>query len=249
MRERAGVLSGVTVLSGISWVYMFYLARSMDQMNMAMCTAAVSEWGPVDYLTLFAMWAVMMVAMMAPSASPMLLAFSSVNSSRRQKSLPYVPTSLFLLGYVSVWTGFSIIATAVQTLLHATALLSPMMVSNSAILGGSLLLAAGVFQWTPLKYACLTHCRTPLGFILNEWRDGTRGAFVMGLRHGSQCVGCCWLLMALLFVAGVMNLLWIAAIAVFVLVEKMLPRGELVARASGVLMIGWGAWMISSMAL
>ena len=245
MRERVAVLSGVAILTGISWAYMFYLARGMEQMNMPMCTTTVSEWGPVDYFTLFAMWAVMMVAMMAPSVAPMLLVFSSVNRHRREKLQSYSSTGVFLAGYIAAWTGFSAAATVVQTALHATALLSPMMVSNSALLGGSLLLAAGVFQWTPLKYACLNHCRTPLGFILNEWRDGARGAFTMGLRHGSYCIGCCWLLMALLFVAGVMNLLWIAAIAVFVLLEKIVPRGAWVARAAGVLMIAWGGWMIA----
>jgi len=151
---------------------------------------------------------------------------------------PYVPTAIFLGGYVIVWTGFSALATLAQWGLHETALLSPMMVSTSPILGGLLLLTAGVYQWTPLKYACLKHCRSPLGFLMTNWREGPRGALIMGLRHGMFCTVCCWFLMALLFVAGVMNLLWVATITLFVLVEKVVPRGDIVGRvAGGVLVI------------
>jgi predicted metal-binding membrane protein len=140
---------------------------------------------------------------------------------------------MFLLGYFVVWTLFSVVAVVAQWGLHAAALLSPTMVSTSSILGGVLLIAAGVFQWTPLKHACLNHCRSPLGFLMTEWREGKGGALVMGVKHGSYCVGCCWILMALLFAAGVMNLLWVAAIAAFVLTEKVLPRGDLVGRIAG----------------
>jgi predicted metal-binding membrane protein len=120
-----------------------------------------------------------------------------------------------------------------------------MMVSTSPLLGGAILIAAGVFQWTPLKHACLRHCRSPMGFLMTEWRDGAGGAFVMGLRHGTYCVGCCWLLMAVLFVTGVMNILWVALIAGFVLIEKLAPSGEWLARIAGVLLAVYGVWMIS----
>jgi len=133
----------------------------------------------------------------------------------------------------------------VQWSLHAAALLSPMMVSTSPALGGMLLVAAGVCQWTPLKYTCLRHCRSPLGFLTTEWREGARGALTMGLRHGAYCVGCCWVLMSLLFVAGVMNLLWIAAITVFVLVEKIVPRGDVVGRIAGGVLVGVGLMLLT----
>jgi predicted metal-binding membrane protein len=144
---------------------------------------------------------------------------------------------ILLLGYLLVWIGFSAVATPAQWGLHAAAVLSPMMASTSSILGGVLLVAAGVFQFTPLKRACLVRCRSPLNFLMSDWREGQWGTFVMGLKHGAYCVGCCWMLMALLFVAGVMNLFWVAAIAVFVLVEKVAPRGDLIGRFAGAALI------------
>ncbi|TMP98954.1 MAG: DUF2182 domain-containing protein, partial [Verrucomicrobia bacterium] len=155
-----------------------------------------------------------------------------------------VPTGIFLLGYLAVWAVFSALAAVAQWILHSTALLSPMMVSTSPILGGALLVAAGVFQWTPLKNACLTHCRSPLSFLMTGWREGKLGAFVMGLKHGAYCAGCCWFLMALLFVAGVMNIWWVAIIAVFVLLEKVVPRGLFVGKVTGVFLAVWGVWMM-----
>jgi len=137
----------------------------------------------------------------------------------------------------------SALAALAQWLLHATALLSPKMVSTSPLFGGLLLFAAGVFQWTPLKNACLTHCRTPLSFLMTDWREGKWGAFFMGLKHGAYCTGCCWFLMALLFVAGVMNVWWIAIITLFVLLEKVVPEGLFVGKLAGVLLVGWGVWM------
>ncbi len=212
---------------------------------MGMAMPQMQSWGWVDFILMFVMWAVMMVAMMVPSASPMVLMFANVNRRRREQERPYFPTAVFLLGYLVVWTAFSALATLAQGALHEAALLSPMMVSTSPILGGVLLLLAGIFQWTPLKHACLRHCRSPLTVILREWREGARGAFIMGLKHGAYCTGCCWFLMALLFVAGVMNLLWVAAIAAFVLIEKVAPAGHWVGRIAGLLLIGLGALMMS----
>jgi predicted metal-binding membrane protein len=190
------------------------------------------------------MWTEMMVAMMIPSAAPMILTFAAVQRKRRDRETPFVPTGIFLLGYLAAWTGFSVLAAIAQWILHAEALLSPMMVGTSPILGGALLLAAGVFQWTGLKHSCLAQCRSPLNFLLSDWRDGHWGAFRMGLKHGTYCIGCCWFLMALLFVAGVMNLWWIAIIAAFVLLERVLPKSLFVGRASGVLLGAWGLWLI-----
>jgi predicted metal-binding membrane protein len=154
--------------------------------------------------------------------------------------------SVFALGYLLAWTGYAVLAALAQSLLHSAALLSPAMASRSPLLGGGLLMLAGVYQWLPLKGACLSHCRSPLGFFSTEWREGVSGALLMGLRHGTYCVGCCWALMALLFVAGVMNLLWVVVIAGFVLAEKVMPNGRLLGRITGVLLAGWGLWVVAS---
>ena len=129
---------------------------------------------------------------------------------------------------------------------HSLVLISPMMVGTSPVLGSVLLAVAGVYQWTPFKQACLRHCRTPLQFLLTYWQDGTAGAFLIGLRHGTYCLGCCWLLMAILFAVGVMNLAWIAALSVFVLLEKIIPRGLWVAKIAGLVLIGFGGWIALS---
>jgi predicted metal-binding membrane protein len=234
-RDRALILAGLAAITVLAWTYLVYWAWEMPRMDMAMDMAMphLHAWGAVDFLLTFAMWGVMMIAMMIPSASPVILTFATVNRRRRAREEAFVPTGTFVLGYLLVWMGFSAVATLAQWGLHTAALLSPMMVSTSPVFGGVLLIAAGVFQWTPLKYTCLTHCRSPLGFFMTEWRDGSWGALRMGVRHGIDCVGCCWVLMALLFVAGVMNLLWIAALAAFVLIEKVLPHGAVVGRVAG----------------
>ncbi len=255
-KDRVLVLAGVVAVAALAWAYLFYLAWDMRQdmsqgmsagsmpggMNLAL--TQVRAWTGVDFLLMFLMWVVMMTAMMVPTAAPMILTFATINRKRLEQQEPYVPTVVFLLGYLAVWSAFAAAATAAQWGLNSAALLSPMMASSSPFLGGGLLLAAGIFQWSPIKYACLSHCRTPLGFIMTEWREGTKGALTMGLRHGAFCLGCCWVLMALLFVLGVMNLLWIAALAGFVLIEKIAPAGRRVSRISGVALIIWGAWMV-----
>jgi predicted metal-binding membrane protein len=239
-RDRAIVLAGLAGLSALAWTYLLVLAWRMPHRDMAMVMVMphMQAWGATEVLLTWVMWAVMMVAMMTPSAAPMILTFTTINRRRRAQQGPFVSTVVFLLGYLLIWGAFGGVASLAQWGLHTAALLSPMMVSTSPILGGILLLAAGIFQWTPLKSTCLRQCRSPLGFLMTEWREGVGGALLMGLRHGSYCVGCCWVLMALLFVAGMMNLFWVAAIATFVLVEKVLPQGELVGRvAGGVLML------------
>ncbi len=245
-RDRLIVISGIAGVSVLAWAYMFYLAwgvKNMD-MGMEMFMPQIQSWGAVDFVLMFVMWTVMMVAMMVPSVTPMVLMFATVSRKRREQQAPFVSTGVFLLGYLVAWAWYSAVATLGQWGLHTAGLLSPMMVSTSPILGGTLLLAAGIFQFTPLKYACLTRCRSPLGFLLNEWREGTRGAFIMGLRNGNYCVVCCWALMSLMFVAGVMSLLWMAIIAAFVLVEKVAPGGNWVSRISGLLFTVWGVWIL-----
>jgi len=244
-RDRFIVISGLLVITVLAWAYMFYLAANMAGMDMNMAAMSqVMPWSATDLFLTFIMWSVMMIAMMTPSASPMVLIFTHINRQRQAKMKPYAPTSLFMVGYLLVWVGFSALATLFQWGLHSAALLSPMMVTTSPILGGLILVLAGAFQFTPYKNACLAHCRTPMGFILTEWRDGWSGALGMGLKHGRFCLGCCWFLMALLFVAGVMNLLWVAAIAVFVLIEKVTPAGERIGRIAGLFLVAWGAWIL-----
>jgi predicted metal-binding membrane protein len=249
-RDRIVVLSGLAAITALSWVYVVSLASDMQSMNMGdmgtqMTLPRMQAWGVADFALTFGMWAVMMVAMMTPSAAPMILMFAAVNRRRWKQQVSYVPTSVFLAGYLVVWAAFSVIATAAQWGLHSASLLSPMMASTSPILGGTLLVAAGIYQWTPLKHACLIKCRSPMGFVLNEWREGRWGAFLMGLKHGGYCTGCCWSLMALLFVAGIMNLLWVGAIAGFILLEKVVPGGDRLGRVAGVVLVGWGAWMVA----
>jgi len=234
-RDRAIVLAAVAGLSVLAWAYLLILGWRMphEDMAMAMAMPHMHAWGATEVVFTWVMWAVMMVAMMTPSAAPMILTCAALNRRRRAPQGPLVPTAVFVLGYLIVWGGFSAVATLAQWGLHTAALLSPMIVVTSPVVGGLLLIAAGIFQWTPLKSTCLSQCRSPLGFLMTEWREGAWGALVMGLRHGSYCVGCCGVLMALLFVAGVMNLLWVAAIAALVLVEKVPPRGALVGRVAG----------------
>ena len=213
-------------------------------MSLNMISPHTRTWSPIDFFVNLLMWTVMMIAMMTPTAAPMLLFYTKINRQRYPQYSPYAKTALFLMGYLLIWFGFSIIATVVQWGLHTAAMLSTEVVRVTPTIGGLLLILAGAFQFSHLKNTCLTHCRTPVGFIMTDWKEGNLGAWLMGTKHGGYCVGCCWLLMALLFVRGVMNLLWMAIITVFVLVEKILPAGDRIGRYAGVLFIIWGTWML-----
>jgi predicted metal-binding membrane protein len=182
------------------------------------------------------MWTVMMIGMMGPSAAPVLLLFAA----GRRGQTRTLSVLLFAFGYLAVWTGFSAVAAFAQWMLQRAAWLSPSMSAASPYLGAAILIAAGIYQLTPFKAACLTHCRSPLGFLMTNWRDGSLGAFVMGGRHGGYCLGCCWALMGVLFAVGVMNLAWVGVLTAFVLVEKFGPAGAIAARIGGVVMIGGG---------
>ncbi len=241
--ERNFILGGMLGVTALAWGYLFVDAWRMN--HGASCCAVLAmpqlrAWPVRDLVMLFVMWSVMMVAMMTPTAGPMVMLFAAVQRQRRATQAAVVPAGVFLAGYLLVWVGFSLAATVLQWGLHAAALLSPAMVSTSPWLGGGLLIAAGVFQFTPMKRACLRHCRSPLDFLLTGWRDGRRGALVMGLRHGLSCTGCCWLLMALLFVLGVMNLAWVAAITAFVVMEKTVPGVKWLNWVSGAACVVWG---------
>jgi len=241
-RDRWVTIGGIVVLTVLSWAYLFGLAADMGGMAMdggAMPAAAgamsprLTAWSARDFVFMFLMWSVMMVAMMLPSASPMILLHVKMHRQQGAGRDGAFGTVVFAAGYLLAWTGFSAVATFLQWSLERLALLSPMMVSTSPLLGAGLLLAAGVYQLTPVKDACLQHCRSPVQFLMHHWRRGKGGALLMGLDHGVYCIGCCWFLMALLFVGGVMNLVWIATLAALVLLEKVLPRGKLVARLAG----------------
>lgn len=242
-RDRWVTISGIILLTVLSWAYLFGLAAGMDDMAMegdlmssvsGLMGPQLSTWSVRDFFFMFLMWSVMMVAMMLPSASPLILLHVRVNQQQEDGGDGFHGTVAFAIGYLLVWTSFSAVATLLQWGLEKLAVLSPMMASTSSLLGAGLLLAAGIYQLTPFKNACLRHCRSPVHSLMQHWRRGTSGAFMMGFHHGVYCIGCCWLLMALLFVFGVMNLVWIAVLSVFVLLEKVVPRGELVARVAGV---------------
>jgi len=203
-------------------------------------------WHAIDFALTFLMWAVMMVAMMLPSTAPTLVLYAAIARKMSPDFSQGVATATFALGYIVAWTVFSLGATTLQWVLEQVSLLSPMMKSSSYSLGGVLLIAAGVYQWTPAKDICLKHCQSPLLFISQRWQSGADGALRLGLTHGLYCIGCCWVLMGLLFVGGVMNLLWVAAIAIFVLIEKAAPFGRAMGRGVGFLLIAAGVYVLAS---
>lgn len=249
-RDRAIIAIGLVAVASLAWFYTILVA-SMGGGDMAgigshMAMPQDQPWSGVDFLLMFAIWMVMMVAMMLPSAAPMLLLFASTSRKRQQARDPYLLTSLFAGAYVVVWAGFTVVATLANWALHNRGLMTSLTGRALPLWGGGLLIVAGLYQFTPLKLACLNKCRSPLAFLMSEWREGRLGAFVMGLRHGGYCLLCCWALMALLFVLGVMNLAWIALLAAFVLIEKLASSGPWLSRASGLLMLGWGVWMAGS---
>ena len=248
-RDRWVVLSSLFAVTALAWLYLVLLAFDMNDMAAmgdAMTKVRTTAWSTADFGLMFIMWVVMMVGMMLPSASPMIMMFTRINRTQRGRGEPFVPVAIFVAGYLAAWSAFSLVATLAQWGLQSIGLLSPAMAGTDAVLGGVMFVAAGIYQWTPLKNACLRHCQTPLGFLMTRWRDGAGGAFGMGLTHGILCVGCCWALMVLLFVGGVMNLLWVAALAGFVFLEKIAPPGPWPPRLAGTALIAWGGWVLAA---
>src|SRR5579863_5219804 len=257
-RDRVITIAALGVFMLLAWADLAWLAGDMamggmDMTGFRMIPAgqglmmpAREPWRAIEFGYVFAMWAVMMIGMMTPSVAPMILIYARVGRQAAVEGKPFAATAWFAGGYLLLWTAFSLAATSAQLTLERAALLTPMMESASNILGGILLIAAGLYQWTPLKDACLSYCQTPLTFIMRHggFRREPIGALALGFRHGLYCVGCCWAVMALLFVGGVMNLLWIAALAVLVLLEKVAPFGRLVARLAGAAFIAGGAWLL-----
>src|SRR5436309_3310422 len=241
--DRAVVLGGLLTVAGSAWIYLLLgagIEMQMMDMGGGQIMAMSPEWTLGYGALIFIMWAVMMVAMMLPSAAPAILLAAALDRQRSTASAPQ-QSMLFTSGYLLVWSGFSLLATLLQWGFNEAGLLSEMMAAGNRILAGAVLLAAGAYERTPLKNSCLAHCRSPIAFLVQHWRQGRLGAVVTGMRHGLFCLGCCWILMALLFVGGLMNLLWVAAIALLVLIEKTAPRGGRTARITGVVLAIWGA--------
>lgn len=245
--DKTFVIAGLAAVAACAWAYLIPASLDMyGRMDGPAAWMMETSWDARYLLLIFLMWAAMMVAMMLPSALPILLIFHRAVRNDAAVHSPSRQMFAFAAGYLLAWAGFSVGATLMQWGFARAALLSPMMVSASPWLGGALLIVAGVYQWTPLKYACLRNCRSPMAFLMEHWQPGMRGALRLGLRHGLSCVGCCWALMLLLFVGGVMNLLWIAAITAFVLVEKLAPIGARGGRLSGLALLSAGAWVLAS---
>lgn len=216
----------------------------MDMNALFFAMPMTPEWTYIDFILLFFMWLVMMIAMMTPSVSPLILIFAMVNRQRKQQDHPFVNTAYLIGGYFLVWAAFSVVATLLQWFLQQISLLSPDMKTTSKIFGGIILITTGIFQFTPLKHTCLAHCRTPLNFVLQNWKEGQQGALRMGIKNGFYCLGCCWMLMVLLFVTGIMNLLWVSIIALFVLVEKILSRIKWIPYLAGTVLILYGIFLL-----
>lgn len=226
------LIGSLSALALLAWGYLYYLNTNMMGMN-----AGLRPWSTVDFVMMFLMWAIMMVGMMVPTAMRAVLIYARIAARGQAEKSPIAPGYLFSLGYIVIWTLFSIGATVMQWGLERAALLSPMMVSSSAGLGAGLLIAAGIYQFTPFKDACLKHCQSPIMYLAANYKRGLPQAFLLGLKHGGYCLGCCWVLMGLLFLGGVMNLLWILAISLFVFAEKLLPPTLRSTRLSGGVMI------------
>jgi predicted metal-binding membrane protein len=240
-RDRWVVLAALAAVVALSWAYLAYIVLTQPVMDMdaiAMAAMPPPVWNAGYFAATLAMWMVMMVGMMLPSAAPTVLLFDALrihgDSARRRDRRA---TALFAASYVLAWAAFSVLATTAQWALTASKLLSAMMTGKSPAFAGSLLMIAGAYQLTPLKTACLSQCRSPAEFLVRHGRPGPLGPLLMGLQHGVQCIGCCWALMALLFAFGVMNLLWVAALAIFVFIEKLTPAGPLIGRVGGFLMV------------
>lgn len=204
-----------------------------------------ATWSFSDFTMVLVMWVMMMVAMMLPTAAPMIVTYGDILGNQPEGEPVIIPLSAFVSGYLISWVAYSIVAVIIQWFLLQSDLISVMMVGTHPLLNGAILVLAGLYQWSRLKDVCLTHCRTPLQFFLTSWRSGNVGALEMGIKHGAYCVGCCWALMILMLFFGLMNLVWIAGLSVIMLAEKILPKGDVFAKVVGVVFILWGLLLIS----
>jgi predicted metal-binding membrane protein len=256
-RDRRIVVGSLFVLTALAWGYLIWLAGSMSMTGPSMpgmpgmylsraLTPMLRAWTTSDFIIIFLMWAIMMVGMMTPSATPMILIYARIARQAAQESRPIAATGWFVSGYLLSWTAFSFVAAIAQGVLERVAWLTPMMAAASSKVGGVVLIVAGIYQFSPLKNNCLSQCQSPFAFIQANggFRRGMGASIQLGMRHGGYCIGCCWALMALLFIGGVMNILWIAAIAIFVLIEKAIPAGGAIARVAGSGLALAGIWLL-----
>ncbi len=257
-RDRAVVAVCLLVIILVSWAYMLWLAADMEMGGMDMTgfrmipagrglmMPLTAPWQPIEFAFVFLMWAAMMVGMMTPTAAPLILIYARVGRQAAAQQQPFAASAWFAGGYLLMWIVFSLIATFAQWIVERAGGLDTAMAATTSTVGGVTLIAAGLYQWSPVKDACLRQCQSPLQFIQQHggFRSDARGSLALGVRHGAYCVGCCWALMALLFVVGIMNVLWIALIMIFVLAEKIVPAGRLIARTAGSAFLIAGVWLV-----
>ena len=266
LRDRMTVYVGVFVVLLVSWFYILGMGWHMNtlpfvenkMMNMPMeksmgfldtilmwMPPSSGSWVLSDFALLFLMWSVMMIAMMTPSILPMLMLFTTLNARNKSKGKDTSSTLLLLAGYLMSWVLFSLVITLPEYAMHKSGLLNPMMEPTHAYLGSVMLIIAGLYQFTPFKDACLTVCQSPLTFLMNNWKDGNLGAFLVGYKHGFYCIGCCWALMLTLFALGVMNIMWVMVLTIFVLFEKLSYKNPLLfRRVAGYAFILWGIFLV-----
>ena len=249
-RDRAIVVAALVTLVLIAWFYLLWLSGMMfpsaaaPEVNLpGMNMGPMSKpWSTTELVVTYVMWSVMMVGMMTPSAAPMILIYARVARHAQVDGKPFAATGWFVAGYLLSWSGFAVLATFAEAALVSAALITPALAAGTNLFGAGILIAAGLYQWSPLKQRCLSQCQAPLAFIQRHggFKRDARGALVLGATHGLYCIGCCWALMALLFVGGVMNPLWIAGLAIWILLEKALSFGGLMSRGLGLVLIGGG---------
>jgi len=253
-RDRVVVAAALALVTILAWVYLLAGAGTgMNAMEMTrhsmmpMPMMQHVQWDPSYAVLMFFMWWLMMIAMMLPSAAPVILLATGINRRSRVDQAPYGSAAAFAIGYLLVWALFSLLAMGTQWLLERLGWLTPMMTSASDLLAGTVLVIAGAWQFSPWKSACLNHCRSPVQFLTEHRRRGNIGATLMGMHHGLFCLGCCWFLMALLFVGGVMNLYWIVGLAIYVAAEKLLPGGQRTAKIVGAVLLLWGLAILANL--
>lgn len=236
-RERNLILGSLLALAAAAWAVLAWQRGAADDSAMGLTMGMTAP-------LFMALWVAMMVAMMFPTAAPMILMFARVHHSKRERGHPFVPAWVFVSSYLAVWTAFGALAYGLAVGAEALADRSMWLMDNAPRIGGGVLIAAGLYQLSPLKRSCLTKCRTPLDFLLTAWRDGYRGSFVMGLEHGAYCVGCCWLLFVILFPLGVMNVAAMAVITLLIFAEKSLPVGRKMGSLAAVGLVTLGALVV-----
>ena len=247
-KDKSIVYIGVIAVMLVSWLYLLNMAEQHSRMDMSMMSMPQSDLGYgstlYDFLILFLMWSVMMTAMMLPGILPATTIFAAFNQRKKAHAKPYVRTYIFVMAYLSAWIACSVLFALTQSSLSTAGVLDSAMKTNNSLLSGGILILAGIYQWTPLKEACLRQCRSPFGFFIARWREGHWGAIYMGWRYGLFCVGCCWALMAIMFSVGAMNILWMAILSLFVLCEKIFPQSTLLRNIAGILLVCWGGYLL-----